>query len=152
MYKKLKNDYFNAFCFQLSLITRVKPVCGGFLICLLVLACGGGDKNGTDTSRVPATRPGPAENPSQVHWVFEPDALELVIYSQKDLNTYNGYAHATMLCVYQLKEPSGFTRLRSSKAGLKKLLQCKDFDSTVVDFEKFYIQPGHNSTRSLARA
>mgnify|MGYP006295149743 CR=1 FL=1 len=132
-------------------VLAVKSILFVFMLILSLSACGGG-KDKSDKSRIPATRPAPVEDPSKVHWTFEPGALELIIYSQKDLNSYNGHAHSTLLCIYQLQEPSGFKQLASSKSGVKKLLQCESFDSTVVHFEKHYIQPGHNSTMSLARA
>jgi type VI secretion system VasD/TssJ family lipoprotein len=130
---------------------RVKCILFGLLVVLSLTACGGG-KDKSDKSQIPATKPAPAEDPSKVHWTFEPGALKLMIYSKKDLNSYNGYPHSTLLCIYQLRETSGFKQLASSRTGIKKLLQCKSFDASVAHFEKHYVQPGHNSTMSLARA
>ena len=120
-------------------------------LCLLLCAACGGGKNGSGSGNsVP--KPTPAAKPSEVHWTYQPGTLELKIQAHNDLNTYNDHAHATRLCIYQLRKPSGFKQLATSKGGIRKLLQCQNFDSSVVDFEKHSIQPGHNSTLHLARA
>ncbi|MFO8032555.1 MAG: type VI secretion system lipoprotein TssJ [Desulfohalobiaceae bacterium] len=128
-----------------------RSICILFFALLTLTACGGG-KDKPDPSQVPATKPAPAEDPAKVHWTYEPEVLELKVYSKKDLNSYNDHAHATRLCIYQLRKPSDFKQLAASKSGVKKLLQCKSFASSVVDFEKHYIQPGQDVSLTLDRA
>lgn len=124
----------------------------GSLICLVFLSCGGGAQKGQDSSGVPATKPAPAHSKDQVHWTFEPDAIELRVYARNNLNTYNGYPHATMLCLYQLKKPGAFQKRASSKSGIRELLQCQSFDPSVAQSHRMFIQPGQNRTKMLDRA
>jgi type VI secretion system VasD/TssJ family lipoprotein len=132
--------------------TRAASLLALLLAVLLPAACGGNGKNKPDPSKVPATKPAPAESPDKVHWTYEPDAIELIIYADENMNTYNGYAHTTMLCIYQMKKPGAFKQLASSEAGVRKLLECSGFDPSVAHFEKIFVQPNQNSTRSMARA
>jgi len=142
----------NSRCFQ-GLFSGLSPWLGilGLLALPLVLSCGGG-KAKPDSSGVPTTKPAPAHSPDRVHWTYEPDALQLTVYADKELNSYEGYPHATKLCVYQLKTPEEFQKLASNRSGVRELLKCKGFDASVVHFQKKFIQPGHNSTLSLDRA
>ncbi len=151
MQKKSRNPILVYNSSQSMAFAVPRSICILFLALLALTACGG-SKDKSDPSKIPATKPAPAEDPAKVHWTYEPGALELKVYSKKDLNSYNDHAHATMLCIYQLRKPSGFKQLSDSSSGIKKLLQCESFDSSVADFEKHYIQPGQNDTLTLDRA
>ncbi|MGM0538287.1 MAG: type VI secretion lipoprotein TssJ [Thermodesulfobacteriota bacterium] len=118
---------------------------------LLLVSCGG-KKSEPDQSQIPNTTPAPAQSKDQVHWTYEPDALELTIYADKELNSYHGYSHATTLCIYQLTRPGPFQNKAATRSGIKELLECNASDQTMVQAHRMFIQPGHNGTQTFARA
>ena len=54
--------------------------------------------------------------------------------------------------IYQLKEINEFNSLAEHKEGLKKLLEAKVFDESVMALKKKYIKPGGAGRITLDRA
>jgi predicted component of type VI protein secretion system len=57
-----------------------------------------------------------------------------------------------LVVIYQLKEVNEFNRLGGYKEGLKKLLEAKVFDESVMALKKIYIEPGGARRITLDRA
>lgn len=73
---------------------------------------------------------------------FRKEGLTLLIQADPQLNRYQRNAHTLFLCLYQLKEPNGFTQLAQERDGLQKLLECTRFDGSVANARQYVIQPG----------
>ncbi len=116
--------------------------CLGFLIFPLGLFAGfnGGCSSTPDPKKA---------NPQ---WTYSPGSLELRFRADKDLNLYDAQGHTLVLCVYQLSDPNGFNNQAKTGKGLKKLLECKDFDKTAVYFQQLIVQPGEDRVLALDRA
>lgn len=93
-----------------------------------------------------------AKSPDQVKWTYLPGGLVLNLTTTPDLNTYEGYTHNVLLCIYQLNAPAAFQELASNAGGILKLLKCTRFDPTVVHVERHFVSPGQKSTLILDRA
>ncbi|MFP4033943.1 MAG: type VI secretion system lipoprotein TssJ [Desulfovermiculus sp.] len=119
---------------------------------ILLASCGGKTRDPVDQSQIPATKPAPARSKDQVHWTYEPKALELIIHSDPELNSHHGFAHATTVCIYQLTRPGPFQTKAAKQSGLKELLECNASGQSVVQAQRLFIQPGHNKTMHFARA
>ncbi len=120
-------------------IPRAKQAAAGIgflLLTLLAAGCGGG--------------PDPTRTNPQ--WKYAPGSLELRFRADKLLNLYDAQGHTLMLCVYQLSDPNGFNNLVKTEPGLKKLLECKDFDPTAVYYQQLIVQPGEDRIMPLDRA
>ena len=73
---------------------------------------------------------------------FDREVINVVIKSDPQLNRFEKNAHALLLCLYQLKDPNGFSQLAQDRDGIPKLLECSRFDATVVNAKQFVVQPG----------
>lgn len=107
-------------------------------------SCGGGDASST------ASADGTPK--SQPDWTYAPGSLELRFHADKMLNMYDEQGHTLILCVYQLSSPNAFNKLVKTQTGLRKLLECKDFDKTAVYYERLVVQPGEDKVMPLNRA
>jgi type VI secretion system VasD/TssJ family lipoprotein len=122
-------------------IPRVRSAAPGLFFLLLVLlapGCGGGSSS--DPTK------------SKPQWTYAPGSLELRFRADKMLNLYDAQGHTLMLCIYQLSDPNGFNNLVKTETGLRKLLECKDFDPTAVYFQQLIVQPGEDRVIPLDRA
>lgn len=131
------------------------PLRGGFsrllsalLCCAFLAACGGKPAPPPKPYEVPQK----AESPQAVKWGYAPRALTLELNADPALNTYEGFSHNVVLCIFQLSEPSAFEELAANQGGIRKLLACDRFDKSVVHFERRYVSPGSKSTLALDRA
>lgn len=120
-------------------IPRAKPAASGLvflLFTLLAAGCGG------------------SPDPTRTHpqWTYAPGSLELRFRADKMLNLYDAQGHTLMLCIYQLSDPNGFNNMVKTETGLKKLLECKDFDPTAVYYQQLIVQPGEDRVIPLDRA
>lgn len=73
---------------------------------------------------------------------FEHESIHVVIKADPQLNLFDKNAHALILCLYQLKDPSGFRQLSRERDGRARLLECTPFDNTVTDARQLVLQPG----------
>ena len=73
---------------------------------------------------------------------FEKGAIRVEVSADPQLNRYQKNSHALLLCLYQLKEPDGFSQLAQERDGIRKLLECGRFDATVVSARQVVVQPG----------
>lgn len=96
--------------------------------------------------------PQKADSPQAVKWGYAPRALTLELNADPELNTYDGFSHNVLLCIFQLSDTAAFEELAANQGGLRKLLACDRFDKSVVHFERRYISPGSQSTLVLDRA
>lgn len=118
--------------------TPISLLCLGLFVMLSLAACGG------------STPPDPTR--SQPQWTFSPGGVKMRYKADRRLNEYDGVSHTVALCVYQLSAPSGFMNLKKTKDGLLKLLECTNFDATVMSYERIYVQPGEDRVLFLDRA
>jgi type VI secretion system VasD/TssJ family lipoprotein len=95
--------------------------------------------------------PVPVEDPSQLVWGWQPKALQLTIRADHDLNRYEEQPHALMLCLYQLSSATAWGELAKTPAGVSTLLQCEGFNSSVVQSERLFIQPGEQRQLTMDR-
>lgn len=123
------------------------PLC--LLLCWSASACGGKDNT-------PPPKPYEvqqnADNPQAVKWTWMPGGLTLNLTASPDLNTYEGYSHNVLLCVYQLDAPAAFNEMAANAGGIRRLLACDRFDKSVVHFERHFVSPGGNVTLRMDRA
>lgn len=119
------------------------------LCCVFLAACGG---KPAPPPPKPYEVPQKAENPQTVKWSYAPRALTLELNADPALNTYEGFSHNVVLCIFQLGEPAVFEELAANQGGIRKLLACDRFDKSVVHFERRYVSPGSKSTLVLDRA
>jgi type VI secretion system VasD/TssJ family lipoprotein len=109
----------------------------GICIVMLLSGCGG------------STPPDPIRSMPQ--WTFSPGAVKLRYKADRRLNEFDGASHTLSMCVYQLSAANGFMTLKKTPEGLLKLLECKNFDPTVVAYERIYVQPGEDKVVFLDR-
>jgi len=115
------------------------------------VACCAGCGAGKGASAPPPREAGPSFSPQPGNWAYAPKALELTFTSDPFLNEYDGAAHALNICVYQLANPAAFQELAASAQGLGKLLECANFDPSVVGAQRVTVQPGRNEVLRLDR-
>ncbi len=111
-------------------------------------ACGGKDAPPPKPYQAPQN----AESPQAVKWTWMPGGLTLNITASPDLNSYDGYSHNVLLCIYQLDAPAAFAELAATQGGIRRLLACDRFDKSVLHYERQFISPSANATMRLDRA
>lgn len=87
-----------------------------------------------------------------VEWGFEPNAIRVSLTADSGLNFYEGTPHTVVVWVYQLSNPNKFNQLADERTGLTKLLEGGQFDPTVGDFKREFVQPGRTVSMTLDRA
>ncbi|MCI5223968.1 MAG: type VI secretion system lipoprotein TssJ [Candidatus Electrothrix sp. AR4] len=92
-----------------------------------------------------------AEDPKP-EWKFGEDAITIIYRAALDLNAVNDRPHSLMLVIYQLKDINEFNRFAGYQEGLKKLLEAKIFDPSVMSMKKNYVEPGGARHITLNRA
>ncbi len=111
----------------------------GIVVCLMLftlISCGGS----------------PDPKQAEPQWTYAPNFITLRYRADPMLNMYDETGHALLLCIYQLSDPNSFNSLAKSQQGLRKLLECKEFDSTVASYQRLFIQPKEDQTTSMDRA
>lgn len=93
----------------------------------------------------------PVQDPNQLVWAWQPNALHLSITADHDLNRYDEQPHALMVCLYQLSSVNTWSELIKSPSGMDTLLKCEGFDNSVVQSERLFIQPGKQQQLDLDR-
>lgn len=115
------------------------------LVAFAASGCGGGK------SAPPSQYTNPSYSPQTMNWAFAPKALELTFISDPFLNEYEGAAHTLVVCVYQLQAPTAFQQLAATAPGISKLLECQNFDASVVSAQRVIVQPGRNEVLTVDR-
>jgi type VI secretion system VasD/TssJ family lipoprotein len=72
---------------------------------------------------------------------YERETIVLSIKSDPQLNLYQDRPHTLALCVYQLKDPNAFNQVADEKGGLEKLVECNNFNPSVLYSNRIYLQP-----------
>ena len=85
-------------------------------------------------------------------WKFGEEAIHLTYRAALNLNEVNDGPHSLLMVIYQLKEVNEFNRFAGYREGLKKLLEAKIFDPSVMAMEKVFIEPGGARALRLNRA
>ena len=116
-----------------KIIPKRKIIYFPFILCLLLL-------------------PACASEEPKPEWVYGENGINIVYRAAPDLNAQNGHPNALLLVIYQLKEINEFNRLAGYKEGLKKLLEAKVFDESVMALKKYYVEPGGTRNITLDRA
>jgi type VI secretion system VasD/TssJ family lipoprotein len=121
----------------------------GVVVAMVVLsalaACGG------PKPQAPSQFTNPATSPTTMQWSFQPKAINLKLVSDPALNTYDGSPHTLVLCVYQLSAPASFQQMAITVPGVSKLLECANYDPSVISAQRIIVQPGQNQNLSLDR-
>lgn len=84
-------------------------------------------------------------------WEYERGAIELKLASHPQLNLFQKKPHSLLICLYLLKDPSGFNQLVDEQGGLPKLLECSRFDPSVTYAKRLVVQPGQQLNEALDR-
>ena len=92
-----------------------------------------------------------AETPDMVRWTYLPGGLTVNLEADAELNLYMDRPHNLMLCVYQLSGPDAFQKLAEEIEGIRKLLVCAPFDTTVVQAERRFVFPGEQAALVMDR-
>jgi predicted component of type VI protein secretion system len=85
-------------------------------------------------------------------WKPEKEAIQVHIQAHHQLNLYNSKAHTLYVCFYQLSELNTFNQLTQDEPGIRKLLACQLFDSSVAAVNSKVIHPDEIVTFFLDRA
>jgi predicted component of type VI protein secretion system len=85
-------------------------------------------------------------------WKFEKETIHVHIKADQQLNLFNNKSHTLYLCFYQLSERNAFDQLAQSAGGIRKLLECKMFDSSVAAVSNKVVRAGENLIVTLDRA
>lgn len=85
-------------------------------------------------------------------WKFQKEAIRIYIKKDHQLSLYQNKAHTLYVCFYQLSELNAFNQLTRDSSGIRKLLECKSFDSSVAAVNSKIIHAGDNLTIKLDRA
>ena len=84
-------------------------------------------------------------------WNYEKAAISVHFVSDPQLNLFQMQAHSLIICLYQLRDPNGFSQLVDEKDGLPKLLDCSRFDPSVTYAKRLVVQPNQDATELLDR-
>ena len=87
-----------------------------------------------------------------LEWNFEKEAIYIFYRSDYLLNEFDNSPHALESCIYQLKDPNTFNQLSQDKEGVKTLLKCTLFDSSVAKSDRKTILPGRKEEMIFDRA
>jgi len=85
-------------------------------------------------------------------WTYEKDAITLNFKTDKKLNLRNRKPHTLLVCVYQLKNTTAFSKLTGDQTGLKELLECEVFDLSMAESKRIIVNPGDDVNMKLDRA
>lgn len=117
------------------------------IILLSTLGC-----SGMKPPSNPAELTTPASTPAEVHWTYQTAAISLTLKSHNQLNEYDGFSHALLLCVYQISDISKFSQMAATDSGLTHLYNCKGYDASVKKVRRIFVQPGTKTVLTFARA
>jgi type VI secretion system VasD/TssJ family lipoprotein len=92
--------------------------------------------------------PSCAKEDTKPEWKYGKDAINISLHAALDLNAVDNKANSLLVVIYQLKDVNEFNRLAGYQEGLRKLLEAKVFDPSVMAMKKIFIEPG--GTRGLA--
>ena len=93
-----------------------------------------------------------AKDDPKPEWKYGKEAIDIAIHAALDLNAVDHKPNSLLVVIYQLKDINEFNRLAGYKEGLKKLLEAKVFDPSVVAMKKIFIEPGGTRGLTLDRA
>lgn len=82
---------------------------------------------------------------------FASKAIHLSYRGDSQLNLYNDKPHALLVVIYQLDTVNGFAGLSKTEDGLLALLSGKPFDSSVMQVQPLFIEPGTKGNLDLDR-
>ena len=120
-----------------------------FLCCmLLVSACGKKEPAPPGTMPPPA----PAQDPQNVTWNFQKNAISLTIIASNNLNTVQGMPHAVSICLYQTENLDLLKAKAENEEGLRELLSCKSNPPERFQAQQIYVQPDSTTEITLDRA
>jgi predicted component of type VI protein secretion system len=85
-------------------------------------------------------------------WKFEEATIHVHIRADRLLNLFNNESHTLYVCFYQLSDRNTFDQLTQNANGIRKLLECRMFDSSVTAVTDKVIRAGDNITLTLDRA
>jgi predicted component of type VI protein secretion system len=85
-------------------------------------------------------------------WPYEDKAIKLKFRSDANVNIHNQQNHTLFVCIYQLIDPNAFKDLTANEEGVKKLLACQRFDTSIASSDRLIVHPSEEETRSYARA
>jgi type VI secretion system VasD/TssJ family lipoprotein len=98
--------------------------------------------------------PACAKDDPKPEWKYGKDAINISFHAALDINTdaVHNTPHSLLIVIYQLKDINEFNRLAGYTDGLKKLLEAKVFDPSVMAMKKIFIEPGGARGLTLDRA
>lgn len=96
--------------------------------------------------------PSPVDKPQDIAWIFQKNAISIVILASEDLNMVQNEAHAVSICLYQAESPDLLKTKAETEQGLRELLLCKSNPPERIQAQRIYVQPGRMIQRQLDRA
>ena len=115
------------------------------LLAALLSAC---SPKAVDPKDIPSERQGDV---AATRWSYAENGLVLQLTSTDDLNLFENSPHTLLMCIYELSGREGFDQLAQSKTGMDRLLECKDFDASVVLSRRRIAHPGKQETVVMDR-
>ncbi|MDR3176375.1 MAG: type VI secretion system lipoprotein TssJ [Desulfovibrio sp.] len=122
---------------------RLALALSAILICTLLAGCGA------------SGQPKPAlesDRPDLVLWPRAEKAVRLRFKADRDLNMYDSKGHSIQICVYQLDKPEAFLNLAKTQEGITTLLEAGQFDKSVKNAVRLFMQPLEETVFELDRA
>ena len=110
--------------------------CLGLFLSILICSCASKPVDPKDL---------PAESQNDVaatRWSYAENGLVMELASTDTLNLFEGAPHTLLLCVYELSGREGFEALAQTRSGIDKLLECTNFDPSVVMSRRRIAHPG----------
>lgn len=89
---------------------------------------------------------------SPPQWNLQKEGVTLHLEADNKLNLTRGKAYTLYFVVYQLINPNQFNQLAEDEDGLAKLLECRNFDSSVASVKSMVVYPGSDVTYRMDRA
>lgn len=120
------------------------------LLCFMLSLCACGQKEPDPPGTMPP--PAPAENPRDVTWNFQKNAIGLTIISSSNLNVVQGVPHSVSICLYQTENPDLLKAKAETEEGLRELLLCKSSPPERFQAQQIYVQPNTIVEKMLDRA
>lgn len=120
------------------------------LLCSMLLFTACGKKEAAPPGTMPP--PAPAENPKDVTFSFQKNAISLTIIASSNLNAVHGVPHTVSICLYQTENPDLIKAKAETEEGLRELLACKSNPPERLQAQQLYIQPNTTTETALDRA
>lgn len=90
-------------------------------------------------------------SPAEIEERAEQQFFAVLFSARRDLNFYREEPSSLSICAYQLTDRRAFDSLRDDPDGMARLLECEQFDDSVVGRERLFVNPGERKVVTFER-